>query len=107
VVAFSEKMATTDRTVKAFLYGRMYEHWLLNRSHSKARRVVMDLFGLLFAEPNCLAPTWREPAEAAERAARARLVADYIAGMTDRFALDGHRRVFDLWPWPPLSPPPP
>ena len=97
VVAFSEQMAETDRTVKSFLYKRMYEHWHLNRSHSKARRVVMDLFGLLFAEPNCLPPPWRERAEAAERAARARLVADYIAGMTDRYALDEHRRLFDLW----------
>jgi dGTPase len=90
-------MAQTDRTVKKFLYGRMYEHWHLNRSHSKARRVVMDLFGLLFAEPNCLPPPWRERAEAAERAARARIVADYIAGMTDRYALDEHRRLFDLY----------
>jgi dGTPase len=97
IVAFSETMTATDRTVKKFLYTRMYEHWLLNRSHSKARRVVMDLFGLLFAEPNCLPPPWRERAEAAERAPRARLVADYIAGMTDRFALDEHKRLFDLW----------
>ena len=40
--------------MKAFLFKRMYEHWKLNRMHSKARRVVVDLFGLLFAEPNCL-----------------------------------------------------
>ena len=97
VVAFSDAMARTDRTVKAFLYKRMYEHWHLNRSHSKARRVVMDLFGLLLAEPNCLPPPWRERAEAAKRSARARIVADYIAGMTDRYALDEHRRLFDLW----------
>ena len=98
VAAFSEQMAATDRTIKKFLYTRMYEHWLLNRSHSKARRVVMDLFGLLFAELNCLPPPWRERAEATEdRTVRARLVADYIAGMTDRFALDEHKRLFDLW----------
>jgi dGTPase len=97
VVAFSPHMAATDRTVKAFLYKRMYEHWKLNRSHSKARRVVTDLFGLLFAEPNCLPPPWRERAEQAGTQARARLVADYIAGMTDRFALDEHRRLFDLY----------
>ena len=97
VVAFSEHMAATDRTVKAFLYKRMYEHWRLNRSHSKARRVVADLFGLLFAEPNCLPSPWRERAELAGPHARARLVADYIAGMTDRFALDEHRRLFDLY----------
>jgi dGTPase len=90
-------MAANDRVIKAFLYRRMYEHWHLNRSHSKARRVVMDLFGLLFAEPNCLPPPWRERAEAAERPARARIVADYIAGMTDRYALDEHKRLFDLY----------
>src|SRR5882672_4924194 len=97
VAAFSEHMAATDRTVKAFLYKRMYEHWKLNRSHSKARRVVADLFGLLFAEPNCLPSPWRERAEQAGTQARARLVADYIAGMTDRFALDEHKRLFDLY----------
>ena len=97
VVAFSERMAATDRTVKAFLYKRMYEHWKLNRSHSKARRVVVDLFELLFAEPNCLPSPWREKAEQAATHARARVVADYIAGMTDRFALDEHKRLFDLY----------
>jgi dGTPase len=97
VVAFSERMAATDKTVKAFLYKRMYEHWKLNRSHSKARRVVVDLFELLFAEPNCLPSPWREKAEQAGTHARARVVADYIAGMTDRFALDEHRRLFDLY----------
>ena len=97
VVAFSEAMVETDRVVKKFLYTRMYEHWHHNRSHSKARRVVMDLFGLLFAEPNCLPPPWRERAEAAIRPARARIVADYIAGMTDRYALDEHKRLFDLY----------
>jgi dGTPase len=97
VAGFSERMAATDRTVKAFLYKRMYEHWKLNRSHSKARRVVADLFRLLFSEPNCLPSPWRERAEQAETHARARLVADYIAGMTDRYALDEHRRLFDLY----------
>src|SRR5262249_53792839 len=97
VVGFSSAMSATDRIIKAFLYKRMYEHWHLNRSHSKARRVGMGLFDLLFAEPHCLPPPWRERAEAAERPARARIVADYIAGMTDRYALDEHRRLFDLY----------
>ncbi len=97
VVAFSDRMVATDRTVKDFLYKRMYEHWKLNRSHSKARRVVVDLFELLFTEPNCLPSPWREKAEQASIQAKARVVADYIAGMTDRFALDEHRRLFDLY----------
>ncbi len=97
VVAFSEAMTATEKTVKRFLYTRMYEHWRLNRSHSKARRVVVDLFNLLFAEPNCLPSPWREKAEQAGSHTRARVVADYIAGMTDRYALDEHRRLFDLY----------
>jgi len=97
VVAFSEAMTATEKTVKRFLYTRMYEHWKLNRSHSKARRVVVDLFNLLFAEPNCLPSPWREKAEQAGAHSRARVVADYIAGMTDRYALDEHRRLFDLY----------
>jgi len=96
-IAFSAEMAAADRTIKAFLYKRMYEHWKLNRSHSKARRVVADLFQLLFSEPNCLPTPWRERAEQADKPARARIVADYIAGMTDRYALDEHRRLFDVY----------
>src|SRR4029453_14172664 len=61
-------------------------------SRALGRRVVIDLFELLFAEPNCLPPPWRERAEQADEPARARIVADYIAGMTDRYALDEHRR---------------
>ncbi len=79
-------MAATDKTVKALLYTRMYEHWKLNRSHSKARRVVVDLFELLFAEPNCLPSPWREKAEqACTQRESPRRCPDYIAGMTDRF----------------------
>ena len=84
---------STDKTVKDFLYKRMYEHWKLNRSHSKARRVVVDLFELLFTEPNCLPSPWREKAERGSIQAKARVVADYIAGMTDRYALDFLRKA--------------
>jgi dGTPase len=97
VVAFSEAMARTENSIKAFLYKRMYEHWRLNRSHAKARLVVTDLFTLLFGDPACLPSPWRERAEKALSGPRARIVADYIAGMTDRFALDEHRRLFDLY----------
>jgi len=97
VVAFSAEMAAIDRQLKTFLYKRMYEHWRLNRSHSKARRVVAGLFRLLHAEPECLPTPWRERAEQGDPAQRARVIADYIAGMTDRYALDEHRRLFDLY----------
>lgn len=97
VVAFSTEMAAADRQLKAFLHQRMYRHWRRNRMTSKARRVVADLFRLLFDEPDCLPTEWRERAERSDRSGSARVVADYIAGMTDSYALDEHRRLFDLY----------
>ena len=64
---------------------------------SKARRVVAELFTAYHREPDCLPTRWREAAAGAIDARRARLVADYIAGMTDRYAIDEHRRLYDLY----------
>jgi dGTPase len=57
--------------------------------------VVSELFALLLDEPQCLPSEWQQQAEDKSPMARARIVADYIAGMTDRYALDEHRRLFD------------
>ena len=83
--------------LKAFLYERMYRHYKVNRMTSKARRVVSDLFQLYLEEPECLPKAWNQRIDIADNASRARHVGDYIAGMTDRFALDEHRRLFDLY----------
>ncbi|HLO75399.1 MAG TPA: deoxyguanosinetriphosphate triphosphohydrolase [Magnetospirillum sp.] len=96
LVAFSERMKANDRALKEFLFPNMYRHFLVNRMTSKARRVVKDLFNLLHAEPGCLPPDWRRQSDGAGTPKTARVVADYIAGMTDRFALDEHRRLFDM-----------
>jgi len=96
LVAFSEPMRENDRALKSFLFAHMYRHFTVNRMTSKGRRVVKDLFGLLHAEPDCLPPEWRAASDGAGTAKTARVVADYIAGMTDRFALDEHRRLFDM-----------
>jgi dGTPase len=97
VIAFSEEMSRNDAALKAFLFQRMYRHFKVNRMTSKARRVVQDLFRLLLAEPQCLPTEWREDADAPGTRATARIVADYIAGMTDRFALDEHHKLFDSY----------
>lgn len=94
--AFSATMAANDAALKDFLFRNMYRHYKLNRMTSKARRVVRDLFGLLIAEPECLPTEWRVKAAEPRTQATAQLVADYIAGMTDRYALDEHRRLFDV-----------
>lgn len=96
VAAFSTQMQENDRALKAFLMQRMYRHYKLNRMTSKARRLVRDLFVLFVAEPECLPTEWRRRTDGAATAATARVIADYIAGMTDRFAADEHRRLFDV-----------
>ncbi len=94
VAAFSEELVSADRAVKAFLLENMYRHHRVNRMTSKARRVVGEIFGLLFAEPELLPAEWRGRAETKDDAGRARVIADYIAGMTDRYALEVHRKLF-------------
>ena len=96
VVAFSNEMAANDRSLKKFLYHRMYRHYKVNRMASKARRVVQDLFKLFIAEPECLPNDWRERCDASGSRQTARAVADYIAGMTDRFAFLEHQRIFNI-----------
>jgi dGTPase len=97
VVAFTEAMRANDRALRAFLMERMYRHYRVSRMAAKARRVVGDLFTLFSAEPLCLPTEWRLQTRGPDAAETARTVADYIAGMTDRFALDEHFRLFDRY----------
>ncbi len=97
IAAFSSGMRANDQALKGFLFERMYRHFKVNRMTSKARRVVGDLFEFYMNEPDCLPPDWRSQCIAADQQGRARIVADYIAGMTDRYALDEHQRLFDVY----------
>ena len=97
VAAFSDEMRKNDRALKGFLFERMYRHYRVNRMSSKARRVIRDLFGLYLAEPECLPGEWRRLAAGPGEAQTARVAADYLAGMTDRYALDEHHRLFDTY----------
>jgi dGTPase len=94
VVAFSDQMSANDKALKSFLHDHMYRHERVNEMTGEARRVVGALFERLLAEPACLPPEWRVRAEGPETPATARLVADFIAGMTDRFAFAEHERLF-------------
>ncbi len=96
MVAFSAEMQQNDRALKDFLFENMYRHYKLNRMTSKARRLVRDLFQLLVDEPECLPTEWRRRADAPNSVETARVVADYVAGMTDRYASDEYRRLFDV-----------
>ncbi len=97
VVAFTDAMRANDRGLKAFLFARMYRHHRVNQMTMKAKRVVSELFDLHLERPQLLPPEWHALTSGAASAATARIVADYIAGMTDKFALETHRRLFDLY----------
>ena len=94
-IAFGDTMDRHDRALRAFLFARMYRHDDVTRETDKARAVVAELFEAFMERPDRLPEEWRPAPETSESAAFARLVADYIAGMTDRFALVEHRRLFD------------
>ncbi len=96
LVSFSDEMRRNDKALKAFLFQNMYRHYSVNRMTSKGRRVVKDLFALFHAEPECLPPDRQVLCDGKGGVKTSRVVADYIASMTDRLALDEHRRLFDM-----------
>ena len=102
VIAFSPDMQSDLETLRDFLFTNMWRHFKVNRMTSKAKRVVTELFDLFMAETNTLPDEWQtnggHSLNSLEKPVRARIVADYIASMTDRYAILEHERLFDLGP---------
>ncbi len=94
LVTFSEGLKADDKALREFLFENMYRHYRVNRMTSKARRVVSDLFGLFVDEPEVMPEDWQATHKSAQPDQKPRVVCDYIAGMTDRFALLEHKRLF-------------
>lgn len=99
LVAFSSDMAEDLARLRSFLYERMYRHWRVNRTRSQARRILGEMFSLFLREPEVLPTVWFAKSQNRDEAGRARVVCDYIAGMTDRFAIEEHRKLFHLDVW--------
>ena len=96
VIGFSPAMASANQALKSFLFARVYYHWRVSRMTLKARQLTRLLFVLLHENPGMLPDPWRLEAGAAGEARSARTTADYIASMTDRFAMDEYQRLTDL-----------
>jgi dGTPase len=96
LIGFSDPMNEHQAVLRRFLMARMYRHWKVNRSRSHAKRILRQLFDLLLAEPELLPPAWQQGNDGAGGEKTARRVCDYIAGMTDDFAIDEQRRLFTL-----------
>jgi dGTPase len=98
VVAFSPAIVEAERLIKSFLETRMYRHARIQRVMHEAAGVVRDLFFRYSTHPEDLPTEWSAGLAALDEAARARRIADFIAGMTDRYALAEHARLFDSTP---------
>jgi dGTPase len=99
LIGFSPEARTRQVELKSFLREHVYRHYKVQRMTSKARRVVRELFGAFVGDARLMPPEHRMSAEkgleTAGDAGRARAVADYIAGMTDRYAILEHERLFN------------
>lgn len=95
LIAFSEAVHLQASELKHFLFQHLYRHYQVNRMTSKARRVVRELFDALMQEPGLLPPDYQIQRKD-DTQAQARKIADYIAGMTDRYAMREHRRLFSI-----------
>ena len=94
IVAFSEDMAAKEKALKEFLFENMYRHDKVNRMMDKGRGIVGELFDLYLKDPGSLPDDWRDQTDDAGSTVTARVVCDFIAGMTDRYALEEHDRLF-------------
>jgi dGTPase len=93
MIAFSPEMNERQHALKSFLHTHLYRHYRVMRMGVKAQRIIRDLFDIFMADSRLLPPQFQPPAGQTEQD-RARAVADYIAGMTDRYAIREHRRIF-------------
>ena len=91
LIGFTASMREENRALKAFLREHLYRHYEVLRMTAKARRVIQDLFGAFLADPRLLPPQYQSMAAAGSIE---RTTADYIAGMTDRYSMKEHRRLF-------------
>jgi len=98
IVTFSGEMASEEKELKAFLYRNLYRHPSVLSVRRLADRLVRDLFDAYFADPREMPEGWREGLDRAEERIKARDVADFLAGMTDTYALKEYERLFDRTP---------
>ncbi|MEG9526156.1 MAG: deoxyguanosinetriphosphate triphosphohydrolase [Hyphomicrobiales bacterium] len=98
VIAFSPEIAAADADIMRFLWGRMYRHPGVVAVRTKADAIVRDLFTAFTADPSRMPEEWSTGLVGAGEARIARRVADYIAGMTDTYAVLAHRKLYDLTP---------
>lgn len=94
LIRFSDGMRKDATELKRFLRQNLYRHYQVNRMRVKASKIVRELYEAFVAEPVLLPPDYQE--NSGDEGKQVRMIADYIAGMTDRYAIREHRRIFSL-----------
>jgi dGTPase len=98
LIAFPPEVAQEEAEIKAFLKQHMYRHSRVMRVMGEAEAILFDLFARYQENPRDLPAEWLEGTQAETEAERARRIGNFIAGMTDRFAMIEHQRLFDSTP---------
>ncbi|RTL67883.1 MAG: deoxyguanosinetriphosphate triphosphohydrolase [Hyphomicrobiales bacterium] len=98
VVAFSDQMRAEVEGLQDFLYANVYRHPRINRIMEGAAAIVRNLFARYMADDAALPEAWAQRVRGLDTPARAHMVADFVAGMTDRYAVGEHQRLFDATP---------
>ncbi|PHS27977.1 MAG: deoxyguanosinetriphosphate triphosphohydrolase [Robiginitomaculum sp.] len=96
IIGFSDEMMVNINALRAFLLAKMYRHYTVNRTRTKARRAVRELFDVLLNEPDLLENELFAQTDGPRGKATARVVCDHIAGMTDTFAMEEHKRLLSM-----------
>lgn len=99
LIRFSQGMQLKNRELKSFLQKNLYQHYRVHRMNRQARKVVSDLYTVFYEDTRLMPDEYHEQATAAREqlgeSGRARVISDYISGMTDRYAIVEHKRIFN------------
>ncbi len=94
IVYFSDDVAKKRDILRDFLYNKFYMHYRVIRMSNKAKRFITELFDIYFKEPELLPASYKEKIAGKDDDSKRVVICDYIAGMTDRYALDEYKKLF-------------
>lgn len=97
VAGFSSHLADFEIKIRKFMKESMYNHYKVLRRWVKGKEILQDLFKLFLEQPKCLPTEWSLKTKGSNEPETARIVVDYIAGMTDRYAIEEHQRIYNLY----------
>ena len=95
LIRFSDPLFEDLKVIRAFFFKHMYRHWKVRRTRRKAALIVREMFEIFMNDPGMLPDGWQKWGVNVEEQQKARVIADYIAGMTDRFAIDEYQKLVD------------